>query len=88
MYRIATAMFLMCTPALAQNADALRDCTPIGKTASGENVYGIDCKALKPENSTKDYKPNMPQTELKDTVIPQPGGVQQPDQTRTTGANR
>ena len=88
MFRLAAALFFIITPALAQNADALRDCTPIGKTAGGETVYGLDCKALKPENSTRDYKPNMPQTELKDTVIPKPDGPQNPEQTRTTGANR
>jgi hypothetical protein len=45
-------------------------------------------KPFKPENKSTEYKPNMPPTELKDTVIPKPGGVQNPDQTRTTGANR
>jgi hypothetical protein len=69
MYRLAVAAFLVSTPALAQNAKALRDCTPIKTTASGEAVYGLDCKALKPENRSPEYKPNMPQTELKDTVI-------------------
>ena len=88
MYRLATAIFFVCTPALAQNADALRDCSPIGKTAGGEMVYALDCKALKPENNSAEYKPNMPRTELKDTVIPQPGGVQNPEQTRTTGTNK
>jgi hypothetical protein len=84
MYRLATAIFFVCTPALAQNAEALRDCTPIGTTAGGETVYGLGCAALKPENKSPEYKPNMPMTELKDTVIPQPGGLQNPEQTRTT----
>ena len=88
MYRLAVAAFFACTPALAQNADALRDCTPIGTTAGGETVYALGCAALKAENRSSDYKPNMPPTQLKDTVIPLPGKVQIPDQTRTTGENR
>ena len=88
MYKLALAALLVSTPALAQNADALRDCKPIGTTAAGETVYALGCDALKPENRSSDYKPNMPQTELKDTVIPQPGGAQNPDQTRTTGTNK
>ena len=88
MYKLALAALLVCTPALAQNADALRDCKPIGTTAGGETVYALGCDALKPENRSSDYKPNMPQTELRDTVIPQPGGAQNPDQTRTTGTNK
>ena len=88
MYRLAVAAFFVCTPALAQNADALRDCKPIGTTAGGETVYALGCEVLKPENKSTEYKPNMPPTELKDTVIPKPGGVQNPDQTRTTGTNR
>jgi hypothetical protein len=88
MVKLATAIFLLSTPVLAQDADALRDCNPIGKTAKGEMVYALDCKALKPENNSPEYKPNMPQTELKDTVIPKSGGAQRPEDTRTTGTNR
>jgi hypothetical protein len=82
MYRLAVAAFFVCTPALAQNADALRECKPIGTTAGGETAL---CPWLR---GTYDYKPNMPATELKDTVIPLPGKVQTLDQTRKTGANR
>ena len=80
MYRLAVAAFFACTPALAQNADGLRDCTPIGTTAGGETVYALGCAALKAENRSSDYKPNMPPTQLKDTVIPLPGKVQTPEQ--------
>ena len=88
MYRLAVAAFFACTPALAQNADALRDCTPIGTTAGENGLRALGCAALKAENRSSDYKPNMPSTQLKDTVIPMPGKVQTPDQTRATGETR
>ena len=66
---------------------ALRDCTPIGQSAKGELIYGMDCKALKPENRVE-VLPNMPPTNLADTVIPQPGKVQKPENTPTSGENR
>ena len=39
MSRLATVLFLITTPALAQNAETLRDCTPIGKTAGGVYLW-------------------------------------------------
>ena len=75
-------------PALAQDKaidpEALRDCPPIGQSAKGELIYGMDCKALKPENRIE-VMPNMPPTNMKDTVIPKSGGVQNPDTTPTKG---
>lgn len=88
MFRLATALFLLSSPALAQSGDALKDCSPIGQTASGEMVYGMDCKALKSENRAEANQPNMPPTNLKDTVIPKSGKVQTPETTPTTGVNR
>ena len=88
MYRFIVAMLLMSTPAFAQNNDALRDCQAIGQTASGEMVYGLDCKALKAENKSPEYKPGMAATNMKETVIPKSGGVQNPETTPTTGVNK
>jgi hypothetical protein len=84
MFKLAIALVLMSSPALAQQAI---DCTPIGQTANGEMVYGMDCKSLKPENRTENL-PNMPQTNLKDTVIPKSGATQTPETTPTTGVNK
>jgi hypothetical protein len=47
----------------------------------------MDCKALKPENRAE-IMPNMPPTNLKDTVIPKPGEVQTPETTPTKGEPR
>jgi hypothetical protein len=88
MYKLATAILLLSSPALAQNNDALRDCPPIGQTAKGEMVYSLDCKALKPENADNNYKPKMPSTTMNETVIPKAGATQTPAQTSTTGVNK
>ncbi len=88
MYRLATAILLLSSPAFAQNKDVLRDCQAIGQTASGEMVYGLDCKALKAENKSPEYKPGMAATNMKDTVIPKSGAVQTPETTPTTGVNK
>jgi hypothetical protein len=37
----------------------LWDCPPIGQSAKGELIYGMDCKALKSENRME-VLPNMP----------------------------
>jgi hypothetical protein len=50
-------------------------------------VYGMDCKGLKPENRAEN-QPNMPPTNMKDTVIPKSGGTQNPEATPTTGVNK
>lgn len=88
MLRIAAAIMLLASPAIAEekvpDSTALKDCTPIGRSAKGELIYGMDCAALKPENRVE-VMPNMPQTNLKDTVIPKPGTVQTPETTPTTG---
>jgi len=88
MYRLATAILLLSSPAFAQNNDALRDCPPIGQTGKGEMVYSLDCKAIKAENADVNYKPNMPVTTMKETVIPKSGATQNPADTQTTGVNR
>jgi hypothetical protein len=62
-------------------------CPPIGQTAKGDMVYGMDCKGLKPENRVEN-QPNMPPTNMKDTVIPKSGGTQNPEITPTTGVNK
>jgi hypothetical protein len=86
MNRIAIAMLLLASPAFAQNKDAapdLRDCPPTGQTAKGEMVYALDCKALKAENKDVNYKPDMPATNLPETVIPKSGKTQTPETTPT-----
>jgi len=88
MYKLATAILLLSSPVFAQNNDALRDCPPIGQTAKGEMVYSLDCKALKAENADTSYKPNMPSTNMKETVIPKSGATQTPSETPTTGVNK
>jgi hypothetical protein len=62
----------------------LKDCPPLGQSAKGELIYGMDCAALKPENRVE-VLPNMSPTNLKDTVIPNAGGVDNPKTTPTQG---
>jgi hypothetical protein len=88
MLKFATVILLLSTPAFAQSTEALRDCQPIGQTVKGDLVYAMDCKALKAENVSTEFKPNMPPTDLKDTVIPKSGGLQTPETTPTTGVNK
>jgi hypothetical protein len=83
MFKLVTALALLSSPAIAQGID----CPPIGQTASGELVYGMDCKSVKPENRTENL-PKMPPTNLKDTVIPKAGATQTPESTPTTGVNK
>ncbi|MBV8894892.1 MAG: hypothetical protein JO051_00150 [Acidobacteriaceae bacterium] len=81
---------MMCGPASAQTApdpSELSKCQPIGQTVKGERIYGLDCPAINNVAST-DYKPDMPATNLKDTVIPKPGGKQNPEATPTKGETR
>jgi hypothetical protein len=86
MYKLAAAILLISAPAFAaEENSALRDCQPIGQTVKGDMVYGLDCKALKAENKSSDYKPGMAETNLKDTVIPKSGGDQKADTAPTTG---
>ena len=81
MLKYTAAFALLACPALAQekavDPAALRECPPIGQTAKGELVYGMDCRALKPENRVE-VLPNMPPTNMKDTVIPKAGGGAEP----------
>jgi hypothetical protein len=88
MYRLATTILLLSSPAFAQNSDILRDCPPIGQTGKGEMIYSLDCKAIKAENADVNYKPNMPATTMNQTVIPKSGATQSPADTQTTGVNR
>jgi hypothetical protein len=86
MNKLAIAMLLLASPAFAQNKDVgpdLRDCPPTGQTAKGEMVYSLDCKALKAENKDVNYKPDMPATNLPETVIPKSGATQTPETTPT-----
>jgi hypothetical protein len=81
---------MVCTPAFAQTTpdpSELSKCPPIGQTAKGERIYGLDCAAINGVASN-DYKPDMPRTNMKDTVIPKPGAVQNPDTTPTKGEPR
>ena len=88
MLKFAGALVLLTAPAFAQtSAITPVDCPPIGQSAKGELIYGMDCAALKPENRM-DVLPNMPPTNMKDTVIPKSGKVQTPETTPTTGVNR
>jgi hypothetical protein len=89
MLRIALAIVLLSSPALAQESnDAFKDCQAIGQTSKGDTVYALGCKALKPENVSTEYKPAMPSTNMPNTVIPKSGAVQTPDTTPTTGVNK
>jgi hypothetical protein len=87
MNKLAIAMLLVASPAFAQSKDVvpdvLRDCPPTGQTAKGELVYALDCKALKAENREVNYKPNMPATNMSETVIPKSGATQTPETTPT-----
>jgi hypothetical protein len=88
MLKYVLAVVLITSPALAQTAvNSPVDCPPIGQTAKGELIYGMDCPALKPENRMEVLQ-TMPPTNMKDTVIPKSGKVQTPETTPTTGANR
>ena len=51
-------------------------------------VYALNCSAVKAENTSPDYKPNMAPTDLKETVIPKAGATQTPEATTTTGVNK
>jgi|GEM_PF-2251662 len=90
MYKYAIAILLLSSPAFADNnpADpaALLKCPPIGQTAKGELIYSLDCKAITTDYTTGESKPNMPKTDMKETVIPKSGGQQNPDATPTTAA--
>ena len=85
MLKLAAAILLLSAPAFAQTATV--DCAPIGQSAKGELIYGMDCQALKPENRAE-VLPTMPPTNMKDTVIPKSGKEQTPDTTPTTGVNK
>jgi hypothetical protein len=91
MLKIAAALLLLSSASFAQDKpvdpSALQDCPPIGQSAKGELIYGMDCKALKPENRVEVLS-TMPPTNLPNTVIPKSGGTQNPDATPTTGQNR
>ena len=91
MFRFAIALALLSAPALADekviDPAALQNCPPIGQSARGELIYGMDCPALKPENRVE-VLPNMPATNLKDTVIPKSGGTEKADTAPVKGDNR
>ena len=94
MYKFAVAILLMSAPAFAQdksqdktaNPAALQNCPPIGQTARGELIYSLDCKAIGTDYTVGENHPNMPPTNLKNTVIPKSGGVQTQETTPTTAA--
>jgi hypothetical protein len=88
MYKLATAILLLSSPAFAQNNDVPGDCPPIGQTGKGELVYSLDCKAIKAENADMNYKAKMPSTTMKETVIPKSGATQTLAETSTTGVNK
>src|ERR1700730_14749279 len=78
MYKLATAISLLSSPAFARSNDVLRDCPPIRKTGKGELVYSFDRKATKAANANMNYKPKIPSTTMKETVIPKSGATQTP----------
>ena len=87
MYKLAVAMLLLSAPAFAQDKSAdpaaLQSCPPIGQTARGELIYSLDCKAITTDYTVGENKPNMPPTNLNNTVIPKAGAVQTPETTST-----
>jgi hypothetical protein len=90
MYKLAVAILLLSAPAFAQDKSAdpaaLQSCPPIGQTAKGELIYSLDCKAITTDYTVGENKPNMPPTNLKNTVIPESGGLQTPETTPTKAA--
>jgi hypothetical protein len=52
----------------------------------GELIYSLDCKAITTNYTVGENQPNMPKTDMKDTVIPKSGGQQTPETTPTTAA--
>ena len=82
---IAIAVGVMTiAPALADTTPPdpradLKKCPPIGQSAKGELIYSLDCAAIKTDYPTGSYKPDMPPTKMKDTVIPKSGGAQNPE---------
>jgi hypothetical protein len=88
MFKAAAVLVFLVSPALADDKPidpaALQNCPPIGQSAKAELIYAMDCPALKPENRVE-VMPNMPPTNMKDTVIPKSGGQQNPDTTPTRG---
>ena len=87
MFKLAIAILLLSSPALAQGG-APTDCPPIGQTAKGELVYAIDCKIVKGDTVGTNYKPDMPATNLPATVIPKSGGTESPPEAPVTGATK
>jgi hypothetical protein len=91
MFRLVLPLALLSAPAFADekviDPAALQNCPPIGQSAKGELIYGMDCPALKPENRVE-VLPNMPATNLKDTVIPKAGGSEKADTAPLKGDNR
>ena len=87
MHKLALAILLLSTPAFAQDKSAdpaaLQSCQPIGQSARGELIYALDCKAIKTDYTVGEAKPNMPPTNLSNTVIPKSGGTQTPETTST-----
>lgn len=85
---LAVAILLISTSGFAQDKAAdsagLAGCPPIGQTAKGELIYSLDCKAIKTDYTVGEYRPAMPSTNMKDTVIPKSGAVQTPATTPTT----
>jgi hypothetical protein len=92
MFKFAAVLLLLSTSAFAQNKNAdpaaLQSCPPIGQTAKGELIYSLDCKAITPDYTVGENKPNMPDTNLKNTVIPKSGATQTPEATPTKGETR
>jgi hypothetical protein len=91
MLKAIAAFLLLSSSAFAQDKPVdpseFQDCPPIGQSAKGELIYGMDCKAIKPENRVE-VLPGMPPTNLPNTVIPKSGGKQNPDETPTKGETR
>jgi hypothetical protein len=88
MLKLATALLLLSSPAFAQGSEALKDCPPIAQTSKGDLIYSLDCKGFKTDYTVGENKPNMPPTNLKDTVIPKSGATQTPETTPTTGETK
>lgn len=79
---------LLSSPVLAQTpAAGSPDCPPIGKTAKGEPVYGMDCKSIITVGAA-DAKVAMPSTNLPNTVIPKSGATETPPATPPVGEQK
>jgi len=89
MYKFAVAILLLSAPHFARiKVPILPRFAVVRRSARRPKAIDL-CAGLQGHNNRlhgRAYKPNMPQTNMKDTVIPKSGDVQSPQTTPTTAA--